>query len=138
MADLLYDYGLDEWRDWVTGTYTWLALKSDYTPTRTHRYVADVAASEIAGTGYHRSPLASATRTVDTLLHRVTYDCADPDFGSPIASAGTIGWVVVAKVVTSDADSILLSLFDIPDFDSDGGPFSPVVGANGAHYIDQG
>jgi hypothetical protein len=137
MADLLYDYGLDEWRDWASGTYTWLALRSSYTPARTDRYIATITAHELTAAGYHRSPVTSPTRTVDTVQHRITYDCADPNFGNPAAGAQIVGYVALARVVTNDADSVLMSLYDISDFTTDGGPFSPVVAAAGVHFIDQ-
>lgn len=136
MADLLYDYGLDEWRDWTTGTYTWLALKSDYTPDRTHHFVADFVTHEVSVSGYSRQPVDTPVRTVDTTLHRITYNCADPNFGEP-ASGQTVGYVALVREVTDDDDSILLALFDISDFATNGGSFSPVVAADGVHYTDE-
>jgi hypothetical protein len=136
MADLLYDYGLDEWREWDSGTYTWLALKSTYTPSRTHHFIADVVADEVTVAGYSRSPVSAPTRTVDTTLHRITYNCDDPNFGEPVAGE-TVGYVALAREVTDDADSVMLALYDISDFATNGGEIVPVVAATGVHYVDQ-
>lgn len=137
MADLIYDYGLDEWRTWTTGTFEWMGLQDTYTPSRTHHYVSDVNTHEIGVSGYARDTVTTPARTVNTTLHRITYDCDDPNFGSPVAGE-TVGYVVLYQLVTNDSDSILLALYDIGDFATDGGLFSPVIGAEGAHYIDQG
>jgi hypothetical protein len=137
MADQLYDYGLDEWRDWATSTYVWLALKASYTPSRTHRFISDITAQEVTVGGYHRSTVSSPTRTVDTTQHRVTYDCADPDFGTP-GPGQTVSYVLLAKQGGNDSTSLLMGLYDIQDFVTDGGLFAPVVAVAGVHYIDQG
>lgn len=136
MADMLYDYGLDEWRDWATDTYTWLALKASYTPSRSHHYIADVVADEVTVTGYARAAVSGPTRTVDTAQHRIIYNCDDPNFGELVAGE-TVGYVALARELTDDADSVMLALYDISDFATNGGEFAPVVAATGVHYVDQ-
>lgn len=136
MADLLYDHGLDEWRDWDTASFTWLALTSSYTPNKTHQFVDDVSTYEVSVGGYTRDAVVGATRTVDTSQHRVIYDCDDPDFGS-LAAGETVAYVAIAKLITDDTDSLMMGLYDLANFATDGGQFSPVVAAAGVHYIDQ-
>jgi hypothetical protein len=133
---MLYDYGLDEWRTWSTGDFRWMALQSSYTPSKAHQFVSTVVASECSAAGYARDTVTGATRTVDTGAHKITYDCDNPDLGTP-AAGQTVGYVALFKYGTGDADSILLALFDIVDFATDGGALTPVVSASGVHWVDQ-
>lgn len=138
MADLIYNRGLDELRDWQTASYKALLLKgSGYTPNKDHDYVANLtpASNETALAGYARVTLSGMVRTVDDTLDRVTYDCADLAFGS-IAVGDTISAMVVYLFVTNDADSILVGYHDLVDTATDGAPFTYQVNAAGLYYID--
>ena len=140
MADLLYNRGLDELAAFATNTYKVLLLKgSGYTPNKDHDFVSDltVASNEVAGSGYSRQTLASKTRTIDDTNDRITYDAADPAFGSIVAGE-TVSAMVMFRFVTNDSDSILIGYFDLTDTPTDGNPFTVVLGANGLVYIDQG
>lgn len=136
MADYLYDFGLDEWRDWETDTIKVLGLKSTYVPSRAHHYVDDVVAYELTASGYARHTVTGKTRGVDTTNHRIIYDCDDISLGSP-AAGNTIGWVAFYKQVTTDSDSILLALFAYPTTATSGSPITATIPADGVHYLDQ-
>lgn len=142
MADLIYDYGLDEWRNFTSDTVKALIVTSGYTPSRAHHFVADVTpgSNELVVGSYARLTLTTKARTVDTTNHRVRYSCDDLAFGS-LAAGATAAAIIVFKQVTNDADSILLALLDIADTATNGQPFTynlgTVSGDRALHYIDQ-
>lgn len=142
MADGIYNRGLDEpgGGQWASGTWKFLLLKgAGYTFNKDHDFVSDLtpASNETALSGYARVTAGSKTRTIDDTNDRITYDCADPAFGS-IAAGDTITAMVLFRFVTNDADSILTGYFDLPDTATNGTAFTPVLGANGVLYADQG
>lgn len=142
MADVAYNRGLDEFGggQWAGSTFKFLLLKgSGYTVNKDHDFVADVtpASNETALAGYGRVTAGSKTRTIDDTNDRITYDCADPAFGS-IAAGDTISAMVLFRFVTNDADSILVGYYDLPDTITNGTPFTPVLSASGVSYYDQG
>lgn len=136
MADLLYDGGLDDWKDWATGTFKWALMKSTYAADRTHNFISDVSAQELSSAGYARQAVTGATRTVNTSLHRIIYDCNDPTFG-PLASGATVGSVLVFRDTGTAGTSRLMALFDIADYATDGSTLSPAVSVDGVHYVMQ-
>lgn len=140
MADGVYNRGLDELAAFTTNTYKMLLLKgSGYTFNKDHDFVADLtpASNEVAGSGYSRQTLGSKTRTIDDTNDRITYDAADPAFGSIVAGE-TVSAMVLFRFVTNDADSILIGFYDLTDTPTDGNPFSVVLGTAGLLYNDQG
>lgn len=140
MADVAYNRGLDEFAAWTTSTYKFLLLKgSGYTVNKDHDFVSDVTpgSNETALSGYGRQTAGSKTRTIDDSNDRITYDCADPAFGS-IAAGDTISGMVLFRFVTNDADSILVGYYDIADTATNGTAFTVTINANGVAYIDQG
>lgn len=142
MADVAYNRGLDEMGggQWASGTWKALLLKgAGYTVNKDHDFVADVtpASNETALSGYARVTLGSKTRTIDDTNDRITYDCADPAFGS-IAAGDTITAMVVYRFVTNDSDSILFGYYDLADTGTNGTAFTPVLSASGIAYVDQG
>ena len=140
MADLIYNRGLDELATWTSATYKFMLLKgSGYTPNKDHDFVTNLtpASNEVAGAGYTRQTVGTPTRTIDDTNDRITYDCADPAFGS-IASGETVSAMVLYRQVSSDTDHILIAYFDITDTPTSGSAFSIVVDAQGLLYVDQG
>lgn len=138
MADILYDSGLDDWKDWATGgAFSWLLLNAAHVPDRTIQYISDLpAGSELTTSGYARQTAASMTRSVDTALHRITYDCGDPSFG-PLQTGATVGFVLLARKTGADNTSRLLALYQIAAYSTDGSVLSPAISANGVHYVMQ-
>lgn len=138
MADGLYNRGLDELATWGSNTFKFLLLKgSGYTFNKDHDYVSDLSpgSNELTVSGYSRQTAGTKTRTIDDTNDRITYDCADPSFGS--AAAGeTATAMVLFRFVTNDADSILIGYYDITDTPTDGNPFVVIISASGVAYVD--
>lgn len=138
MATTVYNIGLDELRDFTTDTIRAMLLDNTYTPDKDHDFVADVVAAELAGAGYARETLTTKARTVSDANDRIEYTADDPDFGA-VAVGETAQYMVVYKFVTNDADSILLSCFDLGGVPTNGASF--VVQwdvTDGFTYTDQG
>jgi hypothetical protein len=138
MADLLYNRGLDVWSTFTSDTVRALLLKTGYTPNVDHDFVADltVASYEITVAGYSRQTLGTKTRTIDDTNNRITYDCADPAFGT-LTAGETVVAMVVYKFVTNDADSILLGYYDLVDTATAGLAFTVELSSSGLCYLDQ-
>lgn len=137
MSSGRYTRGLDELATWTSGTYRFLLLKgAGYTYSAAHDFVADLtpASNETALSGYSRQTAGTKTRVIDDTLHRITYDCADPNFGS-IAAGDTISAMVLYRFVTNDADSILIGYYDVIDRPTDGNPFIVTIDSSGAAYL---
>ena len=139
MANIVYNAGLDELRDFTTDTIRALLVTSSYTPNKDHDFVSTPAANELSGVGYSRPTLASKSRTVDDANDRITYDCVDPSFGT-IAIGETARYMIVYKFVTNDADSILLACFDLgaSGVATNGADFTVLVSSSGLLYHTQG
>lgn len=74
--------------------------------------------------------------TTDGTNHRTVYDAADPTF-SAVAGGSTVGWCVVYKFVTNDADSIPISVLDLTDTPTNGGDIGITFNADGIAYTQQ-
>jgi len=140
MADGTYNRGLDETGggQWASGTWEALLLKgSGYTFNRDHDFVADLtpASNEVTVSGYSRQTLGSKTRTIDDTNDRITYDAADPNFGT-LAAGETVSAMVLFRFVTGDSDSILYGYYDLVDTATNGTSFTVTLGAAGLSYID--
>lgn len=138
MADLMYDYGLDEGAAWASNTFRFLLLKgSGYTPSKAHHFVSSLtpASNEVTVSPYARQTAAGKARTVDTTNHRIVYTCTNPDFGA-LAAGETVSAMVLYRFVTNDADSILVGYYDLTDFPTDGTDFLVQLGGLGAFYLD--
>lgn len=139
MATVIYNRGLDELADWGTNTFKFMLVKSGYTPNKDHDYVADVTpgSNEITAAGYSRQTAGTKTRTIDDTNDRITYDCADVDFGTPAAGETVVG-MILYREVTNDADSILICYYDLGSIPLTGSSFIVLTGTNGVMYLDQG
>ncbi len=140
MPTTLYNRGLDELRNFTSDTFEALLINdAGYVPNPDHDYVADLTpgTNEIAGAGYSRQALGTKTRTIDDTNNRITYDCADLDFGSIVAGENVTG-MVVYRLVTNDADSILIAHYPLGTVATTGLPFPVVISASGLLYVDQG
>lgn len=140
MADLVYTRGIPEWSAFSTSTYRVLLLKgSGYTANVDHDFVSDLtpASNETALSGYSRQTLGTKTVTYDDTLNRMTYDAADPAFGT-IVAGDTISAMVLYRFVTNDADSLLMGYYDLADTGTNGTPFGVTLASTGLAYFDQG
>lgn len=138
MADGVYNRGLDELTAFTTSTYKFLLLKgSGYTFNKDDDFVSTLtpASNEVTVSGYARVTAASKTRTIDDTNDRITYDCADPAFGTMVAGE-TVSTMILFRFVTNDADSILIGYYDLTDTATNGTAFTVVLGANGVLYVD--
>lgn len=115
MADLLYTRGLASWGAFTSGTVTAMLLDDTHTPNIDNDFVADVVADELTNGSYARVNLASRTQTIDDTNNLIKWDAADVTF-STLSGAESVGYCVLYKFVTNDADSILLALFDLTDY----------------------
>lgn len=126
-ANYLTDHGLDQWGDWETANHSWMLLQSTYVVDRTDRYVADLVASELSVGGYARQAVANEVRSVDTVNHKVSYTCDDVTFAG-LSAGQTIGFAVIYKVVTNDADHLVLCIADIDNVPTSDGTLTINVG----------
>lgn len=86
-------------------------------------FVADVLTGgvlEISVSGYSRQVLANVTVTEDDANDRVNYAADAPQFAS-LASGQTIDAAIVFVQVTNDADSYLVSYYNLVDTPTNGG-----------------
>ena len=134
MAVTMYTRGLDITDDFNgSSAYRALLVTASYTVNRDHDFVSDIT-NEITASGYARETLTSCTRTLDDTLNRITYDAADPDFGTITTGQAVVG-MVVYKFVTNDADSILVGYYPLASTDTAAlAPFVVTLGADGLFY----
>lgn len=96
--------------DWDTDTFRVMLVTSSYTPNLDHDFVADVVANEVAGGGYARQTLTGNAIVIDDANDRVDHD-ADNATWTGLTAA--FRYAVVFKLVTNDADSILVAYLDL-------------------------
>jgi hypothetical protein len=81
--------------------------------------------------------LSNKTRTEDTTNDRIVYDnTVDPTW-TAVAAGSTIGWCVIYKFTTNDADSIPICVIDLVDTPTNGGDIGVTFDANGIFYLQQ-
>lgn len=130
MASNLYQNGimliLDRTIDYAANTIKVMLLGTGYTPNKDHVFVSDVVASELSGTGYTggfggsgRKTLASKTIGKNDSTDKAYLDAADVTWTA--INAGTIGFAVVFKEITSDAASPVICNVDLADIVTNGG-----------------
>jgi hypothetical protein len=134
--DVIFDAALDQWHDWESIESQWLLLNGDYTPNRsTQVWVADVVSYEVVVANYQRQSVDNPTRTVDTTMHRIIYDCDDPNFGGIDSAPPGVSMLCLAKVGTDDSDSLLLAAYTLNSIGA--GPLQPLVDPSGVYWISQ-
>ena len=130
MASNLYQEGLlrimNRNIDLAADTIKVLLLGTGYTPNKDHQFVSDVVASELSGTGYTggfggsgRKTLASKALAKSDTTDKAYFDAADVTWSA--INAGTIGYAVVFKEITSDALSPVIANVDVADIVTNGG-----------------
>ena len=143
MASKWYPSGLKAVADgtvnYLTDTIKVFPVNSGYVYNAAHSHISDVVANELSGTGYTggfggsgRKTLASKTITVNGT--HIEFDAADVVWAA--INAGTFGGLIVAKEVTNDAGSPIVSFVDPSDLVSNGGDVTLVVNAGGLMQID--
>lgn len=128
---------------WESGSFKVLLVAPAYTPDPDHNFVSQLSANELSGTGYQagfsgtgRQALAGMSVTQDDTNNRAEAT-ATPTLFSGI-NAGTIGYAVIYKVGTSDADSIIIATIDVPDTTTNGTDITInwlVAASGGIFYI---
>ena len=94
-----------------------------YTYDADDNFVADVLTGgvlEVSVAGYARQTLASVAVTENDTLDRVEYEADQATFASLVAGQ-TIDAAVVFIQVTNDADSVLVSYYNLVDTPTNGG-----------------
>ena len=107
--------------DWLVDTIKIMLMKSAYTPdVDANIFVADITANELTVGGYARVTLATKFSTKDNANNRTDYGADNPVWAA-LAAGETIGWAVIFKQVTNDADSTLIAVLDGADVATNGG-----------------
>jgi hypothetical protein len=101
------------------------------TSTPDINFVTDMEAhadfAELTGaTGYARVALTSKTVTEDDTNDRANVDAADVSFGA-LAAGGTIVGAFIFQQVTTDTDSPVLAIYDLPSTATSGGTVTVTV-----------
>jgi len=115
---------------WASDTIKCRLVASSFTPDKDNTVMTGYTA---IGTD---QTLGSKTRTEDTTNDRIVYDAADPTY-TAVTIGSTIGWVVVYKFVTNDADSVPVFVLDVTDTPTNGGDISVAFSASGIGYTQQ-
>ncbi len=80
--------------------------------------------------------LGTKTRTEDTTNDRIVYSAANPTW-TAVAAGSTIGWCIVYKFVTNDADSVPMFVIDLTDTATNGSDITVQFNASGIAYTQQ-
>jgi hypothetical protein len=72
--------------------------------------------------------------TIDDANDRNKYTAANPTW-TAVAGGSTVGWVVLYKFVTNDADSIPITNLDVPDTPTNGGDIAITFDTTGCFYL---
>lgn len=110
--------------DLLTDNIKALLVSDAYAYNAAHEFVADVVASELAGTGYAggfggAGRKALAGKAVALVGALASFDADDLTWAG--LDAGTVGGIIVFREATSDADSPLIAFLDPADLVSNGG-----------------
>lgn len=130
--------------DLLANTIKVMLVDPSYVPDKDHDFVSSITGApskELTGTGYvagfggaGRKTLASKTVTKDNGADVAYFDAADVTWAG--ITAGTVGFAVVIKEVTSDADSPILAVVDItPDVGTAGNDYTIQWPADGLFKI---
>ena len=128
----------------LTDTIKVMLVQTSYTPDKDHDFVSSITGGttkEIAGTGYTggfggggRKTLASKTVAKDDTGDVAFFDAADSAWTG--LDAGTVGFAVLIKEVTSDADSPIIAIVDVsPDIVTNTGDYTIQWAATGIFNI---
>lgn len=108
--------------DWDDGAQTFrLALCTPvFVPDQdADIFVADIS-NELAGGGYARQNVINRTSAVDNALNRADYLADNVSFLA-LTSVQTVGWAVLYRFLTNDADSVLIAALEVtPNVDLTG------------------
>jgi len=116
---------------WAADTIKARLVPSSVTPDKDNTVMTGLTA---IGTD---QTLSNKTRTEDMANDRIVYDnTVDPTW-TAVASGSTIGWCVIYKFVTNDADSIPIAVMDLTDTPTNGGDITIQFNANGMFYSQQ-
>jgi hypothetical protein len=117
----------------LSDTIKVMLVDASYVPNPDHNFVDSItggSSKELSGTGYAagfggagRKTLASKTITQDDANDLAYFDAADVTWTG--LNAGTVGFAVLIKEVTSDADSPILCIVDVtPDVTTAGNDYT--------------
>jgi hypothetical protein len=107
--------------DWLADDIRVMLLTSAFTPDLdADIFVADVVADELGVAGYARIVLATKFSTKDNGNNRTDYGADNPVWAA-LAAGATIGWAIVFKQITNDADSPVIAVLDGADVATNGG-----------------
>jgi hypothetical protein len=128
MANLIYNNAKkiigDGSIDWDAGgqTFRVLLTTAAYTPDiDAHVFVSSIT-NELSGGAYVRKDIVNRAVTVDNANDRADYKGDNVTWTA--LNAGTAAWCVLFKLVTNDADSLLIAALDIPDTLTNGTDFT--------------
>lgn len=120
------------------GTITWSSatikarlVSSGVTPTK-----GSAVMTGLTAIGTDQTLGSKTGPTTDGTNHRTGYDAADPSY-TAVAGGSTVGWVVIYKFVTNDADSIPIFVQDLTDTPTNGGDIGVTFDSTGIGYTQQ-
>lgn len=141
MASMLTNRGrmmiLDGSLSLLNHTLKAMLLNNAYVPNKDHAYISDIAAEEISGTGYvagyggsGRKALSSKAVGKNDTTDYAYFDCADITWTA--INAGTVAHVAIVREVTSNADSPILGVIELPTFtETNGADWTWLIPASG-------
>ncbi len=120
--------------DWVNDTVKAVLLKSSYTYSKDHIYVADLTPASNELTGYTRPTLTGKAISKNSTDDKVYFGISDNTISS-VATGQTLSKVAIFKQVTNDSDSLLIGYYDGFSLPTNGGGVTLDFDANGALAI---
>jgi hypothetical protein len=127
MADLTYtnfSHGLStavyNWPTAAGQTYRVLLATTSYVPDQDNHIFVSSVTNELSGGGYVRKDITNRTASKDNANNRTDWLADCPTW---TAITGTWRWAVVYKLVTNDADSLLIRAIDLTAVTSSGGDY---------------
>jgi hypothetical protein len=115
---------------WATDSIKIRLVPSSVTPDKDNTVMTGLTA---IGTD---QVLGSKTRTEDTANDRIVYDAADPTW-TAVSPGNTIGWAIVYKFGTNDADSVPICVIDLSDIPTNGSDVTVQFDTTGIFYLQQ-
>lgn len=109
----LFNAGKSLNRSWLAGTWRAALFRNTWTPDIDQTFLSGLVPGtyETTGTNYARKTLAGQTITVDMALDRSDHFADNLQWTTLTSS--DLRYVVVYTFVTTDADSVLHSYFDL-------------------------
>lgn len=108
--------------NWASDTIKVMLVGLAYSPNPDHGFVSEIAANELAGSGYTRKTLTGKSITKDNSSDLVRLDADNVSFSN--INAGTFAGAVIYQQVGGDdstpGDDVLILFIDTPNVQTNG------------------